>query len=181
MKYNVTSTTCWLAWCCHVGGFIASVGCNKHGFFVSSTCMVSLYIAGLACSVALFTTTLLVDTHTHVNTHTHTRIHTHTHTHTHAHTHTHSHTHTHTHTHTYTHTHRYDLHEWLFTLHNSLEVFKKKQQKLKQRQEMRQRSNTVDSTTGRPRQGSVLCDLYSCAGLQEINLTTSTTVILQSY
>ena len=42
---------------------------------------------------------------------------------------------------------RYDLHEWLFTLHNAIEAFKTKQRKAEERRRMPQRlrSNTVDS------------------------------------
>ena len=42
---------------------------------------------------------------------------------------------------------RYDLHEWLFTLHNAIETFKTKQKKAEERRRMPQRlrANTVDS------------------------------------
>ena len=44
---------------------------------------------------------------------------------------------------------RYDLHEWLFTLHNAIEAFKKKQRKIEEhrRQPLRARANTADSIT----------------------------------
>ena len=46
---------------------------------------------------------------------------------------------------------RYDLHEWLFTLHNALESFKKKMERLKQRQEQREAQAALAGEQGATR------------------------------
>ena len=49
---------------------------------------------------------------------------------------------------------RYDLHEWLFTLHNGLENFKKKMQKIKQRQQQQQLTKELNQTAGVQQDGN---------------------------
>ena len=43
--------------------------------------------------------------------------------------------------------HRYDLHEWLFTLHNALEAFQKRQLRAKARETQRQRASSTSSSS----------------------------------
>ena len=42
---------------------------------------------------------------------------------------------------------RYDLHEWLFTLHNALEAFQKRQLRAKARETQRQRASSTSSSS----------------------------------